>query len=269
VSAVLPRPFVVAHRGSSDSVAEHTLAAYLRAIDEGADGLECDVRLTRDGHLVCVHDRRIDRTSNGSGIVSEFDLADLGSFDFASWKADEPARVLTLARLLEAVVAAPRPIRLLVETKHPTRYAGLVEQQLVRLLRRFGLAGPAEPDSSTVTVMSFSPLGLRRIRLLAPAVPTVLLLDRVPWRRRDGSLPPGVGIAGPGVHLLRSRPGYVERLRSAGQRVYVWTVNTADDLDLVLAAGADGIITDRPAEVLHRLGRAPRRGADASRVLQA
>jgi glycerophosphoryl diester phosphodiesterase len=84
------KPLVVAHRGSSHSIAEHTLAAYLRAIDESADGLECDVRLTRDGHLVCVHDRRIDRTSNGSGVVSEFDLAELGSFDFASWKDDLP-----------------------------------------------------------------------------------------------------------------------------------------------------------------------------------
>src|SRR5262245_40567838 len=71
------RPFVYAHRGSSELVAEHTLGAYLRAIDEGADGLECDVRLTRDGHLVCVHDRRIDRTSTGRGVVSDFDLADL------------------------------------------------------------------------------------------------------------------------------------------------------------------------------------------------
>jgi glycerophosphoryl diester phosphodiesterase len=254
VIPVSPTPFVVAHRGSSDSVAEHTLAAYLRAIDEGADGLECDVRLTRDGHLVCVHDRRIDRTSNGRGIVSEFDLADLGSFDFASWKATEPGTVLTLERLLEAVVAAPRPVRLLVETKHPTRYAGLVEQQLVRLLRRFGLDGTGT-GSPHVTVMSFSPLALRRVRLLAPGLPTVLLLDRVPWRRRDGTLPPGVGIAGPGVHLVRARPDYVERLRAAGHRLFVWTVNTADDLDLVLEAGAEGIITDRPAEILRRLGR--------------
>ena len=62
---------VVAHRGSSDAVPEHTLHAYTRAIDEGADALECDVRLTRDGHLVCVHDRRIDRTSTGEDWSTE------------------------------------------------------------------------------------------------------------------------------------------------------------------------------------------------------
>ena len=70
-------PLVVAHRGSSYALAEHTLGAYLRAIDEGADALECDVRLTRDGHLVCVHDRTVDRTSSGHGVVSDFDLDDL------------------------------------------------------------------------------------------------------------------------------------------------------------------------------------------------
>ena len=59
---------VVAHRGSSADAPEHTLAAYQQAVDDGADALECDVRLTADGHLVCVHDRRIDRTSDGRGV---------------------------------------------------------------------------------------------------------------------------------------------------------------------------------------------------------
>src|SRR5437867_365331 len=144
-------PRVVAHRGASDVSPEHTLAAYLRAVEEGADGLECDVRLTSDGHLVCVHDRTVDRTSDGSGVVSERSLAELSALDFGSWHGsandaddlvrpdrDEDRRqVLTLERLLEVVVCAPGPVRLFVETKHPVRYGGLVEQQLVRLLRRF------------------------------------------------------------------------------------------------------------------------------------
>src|SRR3954451_24442389 len=78
-------PQVVAHRGASEDEAEHTLAAYRRAIDDGADGLECDVRLTRDGVLVCVHDRRIDRTSSGRGVVSTLELAELADLDFAKW----------------------------------------------------------------------------------------------------------------------------------------------------------------------------------------
>ena len=268
-------PLVFAHRGSSYSVAEHTLGAYLRAIDEGADGLECDVRLTRDGHLVCVHDRRIDRTSTGHGVLSDFDLAGLGSYDFASWKrgtaelpdsADAfieerdlprgPVPVLTLERLIAAVLDVPRPVRLLVETKHPTRYAGLVEQQLVRLLRRFGLADPPDLSASRVAVMSFAPLGLRRIRLLAPALPTVLLFERVPPSRRDGSLPTSATMAGPGIHIVREHPRYVRRVHERGHGAYVWTVDDPEDMELVIGLGVDGIITNRPADALAMLGRA-------------
>ena len=83
----LARPQVVAHRGSSHETAEHTLAAYVKALDEGADALECDVRLTADGHLVCVHDRDLRRTAATPGLVSTMNLAELDELDFASWKS--------------------------------------------------------------------------------------------------------------------------------------------------------------------------------------
>ncbi len=90
--AVVPpvRPMIVAHRGASFAVAEHTLDAYKAAIESGADAVECDVRLTRDGHLVCVHDRTVNRTSDGRGVVSELDLPSLERLDFASWHGDLP-----------------------------------------------------------------------------------------------------------------------------------------------------------------------------------
>ncbi|MGW4464384.1 glycerophosphodiester phosphodiesterase [Micromonospora sp. NPDC004704] len=262
-------PLVFAHRGSSAVLPEHTLAAYLRALDEGADGLECDVRLTRDGHLVCVHDRRLDRTSNGTGLVSTRTLAELDQLDFGSWHSatagedlptDVPAdpsrtRLLTLDGLLRAVRAAGRPVELLIETKHPTRYGADVERRLVDLLRQHGLVDRNPDETVRVTVMSFSPLAVRRIRELAPHLPTVLLLEVLPPWMRVGRLPFGAQIAGPGIGLLRARPRLVPALRAAGNRVYVWTVNEPDDLDLVLDSGVDGIITDRPALILDRLGR--------------
>lgn len=79
------RPLVFAHRGASEHAPEHTLAAYRRAVADGVDGVECDVRLTTDGHLVCVHDRQLARTSNGRGHVSAHSLAELERLDFGSW----------------------------------------------------------------------------------------------------------------------------------------------------------------------------------------
>ncbi|HEY2950421.1 MAG TPA: glycerophosphodiester phosphodiesterase [Micromonosporaceae bacterium] len=247
-------PLVFAHRGSSAALPEHTLAAYLRALDEGADGLECDVRLTRDGHLVCVHDRRLERTSNGRGLVSARTLAELDELDFGSWHsaAATPERVLTLDRLLRAVREAGRPVRLLIETKHPSRYGADVERRVIDLLAAHGML---TDDDVRVTVMSFSPLALRRIRELAPALPTVQLLEVLPPGLRPGRLPFGSRVAGPGIGLVRARPGLIPALRAAGNEVYVWTVNEPSDVELVLRHGVDGIITDRPRYVLDRLGR--------------
>jgi glycerophosphoryl diester phosphodiesterase len=285
------RPGVVAHRGASSDAPEHTLAAYVAAISSGADALECDVRLTRDGHLVCVHDRTVNRTSDGHGVVSELDLPGLAALDFASWRGDLPGSadqllndspylagvapdridsgggVLTLEMLLGLVAdhrADGRDLRLLIETKHPTRYGGLVEKELVEVLGRFGWAGdppdqpsvrlPADRDNP-VTVMSFAPIALRRVKLQAPRIPTVLLLDRLLPVRRDGFLPVGVAVAGPGLHVLRAEPEFVAKAHARGYPVYVWTVDRPRDVEFVLDLGVDTVITDRPREVIQEIDR--------------
>ncbi|MEV0638033.1 glycerophosphodiester phosphodiesterase [Streptomyces sp. NPDC050619] len=267
-------PQVVAHRGASDDAPEHTLAAYKKAIEDGADALECDVRLTADGHLVCVHDRRVNRTSNGRGAVSALELADLAALDFGSrktrdsWRTrdEEPdwehrpedreeTSVLTLERLLELVADAGRRVELAIETKHPTRWAGQVEDRLLLLLKRFGLDDPASAAESPVRVMSFSARSLHRVRAASPMLPTVYLMQFVSPRLRDGRLPAGVRIAGPSIRIVRNHPAYIERLKQAGHQVHVWTVNEPEDVDLCLGLGIDAIITNRPRAVLGRLGR--------------
>jgi glycerophosphoryl diester phosphodiesterase len=257
------RPLVFAHRGGADALPEHTLGAYLRALEDGVDGLECDVRLTRDGHLVCVHDRRLNRTSTGKGLVSRRTLAELDELNYGSWHPGYPAvedlpdlsRLLTLERLLEAIRDSGRPVRLLIETKHPSRYGAEVERRLVRMLRRFGLAEPKPDDPVQVTVMSFAALALRRIRAQAPGVPTVYLLELLPPVVGKGKLPFGARIAGPSVDLVRSRPGLLSAMRAAGHQTYVWTVNEPADLELVLRHRVDGVISDRPRFVLDHLGQ--------------
>jgi glycerophosphoryl diester phosphodiesterase len=254
------RPLVFAHRGGADALPEHTLGAYLRALEEGADGLECDVRLTRDGHLVCVHDRRLNRTSNGKGLVSTKTLAELDSLDFGSWHPGHPgeeepelSRLLTLDRLLGAVRDYGRDVRLLIETKHPSRYGAEVERRLIETLRRYDLADAKPDDPVQVTVMSFAALALRRVRAQAPSLPTVYLLEILPPGVGRGRLPFGARIAGPGIGLVRARPGLLPAIRAAGHQAYVWTVNAELDLDLVLEQQVDGVITDRPKFVLDRL----------------
>jgi glycerophosphoryl diester phosphodiesterase len=265
---------VVAHRGASEEAPEHTLAAYRKAIEDGADALECDVRLTADGHLVCVHDRRVNRTSNGRGAVSALELADLAALDFGSRKSrdfwrnrdEEPdwefrpedredTSVLTLERLLELVADAGRRVELAIETKHPTRWAGQVEERLLTLLKRFGLDTPASAEVSPVRVMSFSARSLHRVRAASPTLPTVYLMQFVSPRLRDGRLPTGVHIAGPSIRIVRNHPTYIERLKQAGHQVHVWTVNEPEDVDLCAELGVDAIITNRPRAVLRRLGR--------------
>jgi glycerophosphoryl diester phosphodiesterase len=263
-------PWVIAHRGDSAEMAEHTLAAYIAAIETGADGLECDVRMTRDGHLVCVHDRRVERTSNGTGTVSDHNLAELERMDFASWRVEWPESaddlisdnpylrdvrpervspdggVLTLDELLALAADVARPIRLAIETKHPTRYAGLVEKELVRTLRRFGHPAAVPPTEQLVAVMSFAPIALRRVRLLAPALPTVLLHRKPPVENP----PTGTRIVGPSLEAVRIDPAGVARAHAAGNQVWVWTVDEPTDVEFVLGLHPEAIITNRPRDVL-------------------
>ena len=222
---VRSRPQVVAHRGASATNAEHTLGAYVAALDEGAEALECDVRLTADGHLVCVHDRNLRRTAQREGVVSTMELAELEDLNFSTWKnpwadLDDEApdtdpeldRVLTLRRLLETAADYPRRVELAVETKHPTRYAGLVERRLVQLLDEFGWAGKDSP----ARIMSFSWVALRRVRRLAPHLELVMLMETpTQWYRSRPFVDPD-WLVGPGIEFVREHPGWSDASWRAG-----------------------------------------------------
>ncbi|RYB89230.1 glycerophosphodiester phosphodiesterase [Nocardioides glacieisoli] len=257
------RPQVVAHRGSSHDTPEHTLAAYVKALDEGAEALECDVRLTADGHLVCVHDRNLRRTAANAGIVSTMNLAELDELDFASWKDpwselddEAPARdqrdgkVLTLRKLLDTVADYDRHVELAIETKHPTRYGGLVERRLVETLGDFGWTGADSP----ARVMSFSLNAMNRVRRLAPDLQVVMLVDKAHHWPVLRPMVDDDWIIGPGIDELRDHPGLGRHLVKAGREIHVWTVNTAEDLEICLALGVSAVISDRPKYMLELLG---------------
>jgi glycerophosphoryl diester phosphodiesterase len=264
------RPLIIAHRGSSHEFPEHSIAAYRRAIDLGADGVECDVRLTRDGHLVLVHDSTVERTSNGYGAIAELTLQELEWFDFdrlpgtpvervaacvgqrrwADNAHEESQRVPTLQALLALLLNSDRSVSISIETKHPHQFSLQVEAATFALLDH--MMFPLE----RVRVMSFSARGLARAHAIAPHVPLVYLEERLPVRRLDGRLPAHATIAGPGLALVREHPELVENVHARGSLVHVWTVDTRADLDFCLSLGVDAVISNRPGDMLAYLGRA-------------
>ena len=256
------RPLVLAHRGASADHAEHTLGAYLAALEAGVDGFECDVRLTADGHLVCVHDRTLKRTAQTSGVVSTMELAELSQLDFSSWKhpwadldderpdtVEEHGRVLTLRKLFEVAADFDRRIEIAVETKHPTRYGGLVERRVADLLKDFGW----DRIGSPVRVMSFSYTALQRMERLAPGVQLVQLVEHTPYWQVLRRIVGPDWLLGPGVKLLHESPRLGESIVAAGHDMHVWTVNTEADLQVCLDLGVKAVIGDRPAYLLELL----------------
>jgi len=247
------RPFVVAHRGASADRPEHTRAAYDLALREGADGVECDVRLTLDGHLVCVHDRRVDRTSTGTGLVSDMTLTELQQFDWGAWHASrdhgvdsDDTGLLTLDELLEMVLDWRRPVKIFIETKHPVRYGALVESKVLALLNRYGIASPASADLSRAVVMSFSAAAVWRIRRAAPMLPTVLLGETSRYLGGGAATTVGATAVGPSIATLREHPDLVDRAAAQGRAMYCWTVDHYEDVEFCRDIGVGWIATNHP-----------------------
>lgn len=238
-------PSVVAHRGASAAKKEHTLAAYDLALRQGADGVECDVRLTKDGHIVCLHDRRVDRTSNGVGIVSEMNYEDLAALNYGD--ENDPAELLTLHDLISLVLDwTSKPTKIFIETKHPVRSGGLIEAKVLAELHSFGIGSPASADRSRAVIMSFAPSAVWRIRRSAPMLPTVLLGDSSHYLGGSAATTVGATAVGPSITTLREHPSIIDRAEASGRASYVWTVDDKDDVDLCRELGVGWIATNHP-----------------------
>ncbi|MGM7666862.1 glycerophosphodiester phosphodiesterase family protein [Microbacterium sp. A93] len=290
-SGASPRgPLVIAHRGSSAVFAENTRAAFLHALAEGADGVEVDVHLTRDRQVVCLHDRTLERTSNGSGPVADHTLPQLRRLDFHSWKGaripgrygSASAQLLTLPDLIELLAEAGRPMKLALELKHPSPYGHELEERVVTVLLRAGW----DPETSRLGAVevSFMSFYAGSLQYLGPTVdPEYLcqLLTVVPAEPVPGRFPRGplgraavraalrqaeadaerliwegrAGIAGPGVDYVRQNLADVKAWLAAGRTLRVWTADRDEDVDLLAAAGVQQITTNLPARVLERVRR--------------
>jgi len=287
-AAPLRRPLVYAHRGASAVFAEHTRAAYLKAIADGADGVECDIHLSRDQHLVLLHDANLDRTSDGTGPVAEKDLAELRTLDFSSWKGaripDEYGGIseqfLTLPELLDLLRGAGREIGLAIELKHPSPYQLKLEDRLLELLLREGWdAESSRLDNILVSFMSFSPDSVKHLLQTVPGQHICQLVDDVSVEEIREELGLGritggavanvmkaaqlegerilddceVGLAGPGIDYVRKHARAVQRWLDSGRRFRVWTVDSERDVALCQGLGIHEITTNKPAQVLAQL----------------
>lgn len=240
---------VYAHRGASAAYPEHTLPAYEEALRRGADGVECDIRLTADGVAVLWHDDTIDRCSNGTGRVSAMTLAQLQALDIYNWRHDVPSsdktQIVTLEQLLDLTTSHPTLVRLAIETKHPVKTGGAIERELAKLLKRFGIAA----DRERVMTMSFSRLAVTRAAGLLPGLDHVFLLEDEQKFMSLTHLPRAAGFIGPDVSVVLNDPTFVERSHAQGTKVYVWTVDDPMVADRCRQLGVDALATNRPTEV--------------------
>jgi len=221
---------IYAHRGASIDFPEMTMDAYKAAVDQGADGMECDVRLTKDNQMILWHDADMKRTAGYAGRIAEMTYPEI--------KQHYPQATL-LEELLE--LARNNNKELAIETKHPVPQGSLVEKKVLELL------GEEELEIEVV-LMSFSWLAIENIRKINPQQKTVALLaERFSYMMQRFTSAP---ILGPSVEYLRSNP----QMTHQSKPLYVWTVDDGDDMRFCLENGVEVLITNNPSYARKVLG---------------
>ena len=242
-------PAVVAHRGSSSTAPENTLAAFEAARRAGAPWIETDLRRTRDGVAVVLHDEGLDRTTDGAGPLAVSSAAEVAALDAGSWFSPgfHGARVPRLGELLEWA-AAHVEVHLLLELKG--RWAPAECEAVTRAVRDLALG-------ERVVLQSFDPRTVAACADVAPDLALGLLLgacgpvgpaDDAEVARLVREL--GLSAVNPGADQVAADPALVERLHRLGVAVWVWTVDDAARWARLEAEGVDGIITNRPDRML-------------------
>jgi len=225
---------IYAHRGASHDFPEMTMAAYESAVKQGADGLEGDLRLTKDRVAVLWHDADLMRCANNKAVVS-------GS-SYAQLKEIYP-QILNIDEFLDFGINQKKS--LFLETKHPVPSHTAIEDLLVKKIKleekRIAKAG------IEVNIMSFSWFAIERIKDLDKNIETTYLLNKyIPWFNARHSSARSLG---PEITQLRKDPGLAKRIKDAGRRLNVWTVDEPSDIRLCYQLGVDNLITDRPGFV--------------------
>jgi glycerophosphoryl diester phosphodiesterase len=229
------KPWVIAHRGASGHAPENTMAAFQRAVELGAGFIETDLHLTRDARFVAIHDAALERTTNGRGNVHDFTLHELHRLDAGHWydRKFMGERIPTLEQILE--FSRKHDVVFYLEVKYDAAWG--MHHALVGALQK-------SQDAARTIVISFDPSTLESIRKLDGSLMTGLLVEQAVFDPVQMAVEVGARQLCPRFAMVTRE--LVESAHRADLHVATWTVNEADDMRAMIAAGADGIMTDFP-----------------------
>lgn len=228
---------IFAHRGASADFPENTMAAFREAIRQGAEGIELDVHMTRDGRVVVMHDETLRRTTGEEGRIIDHTYDQLRRFN-AKYHFDnvEFEPIPLLEEVLELV--ADTRLELNIELKNTfIQYEG-IEETVARLVRNYAMEG-------RVVISSFNHYSLVAMHRVAPELKTAILYTAAlvdPWEYAKR-----IGSHGLHPHFLSVRPFIVEGAHKAGIAVRPYTVDHPDEMRRLIQCGCDAIITNKPA----------------------
>ena len=228
-----------AHRGASADFPEHTMAAYRGAIEQGALGFECDIRITKDEVPILWHDANMKKEAKSAAIIANRTYAEI--------KQIYPA-VMTLNELLDLAIENKKSLAL--EIKHPVPTGNRVEELVIAELHKRESA--IKKSGIDVAIMSFSWFAIEKIKKMDPSIKTVMLLGDITKKitRRFTS----AQVIGPSVEMIRKSPELVTEIKNSGKELYVWTVDSTEDLQYCENVGVDIVMTNRPAHARSVLG---------------
>ena len=243
-----PRPVIFGHRGASKYAPENTLAAFDLAVQQGAPAVELDTMLCRDGTPVVIHDRRLDRTTNGSGFVGQFTFEELSKLDAGSSFSAE-FRGEKIPALLEVLLRYRDKLILNIELKNLHAPYDRLAEVVVRMVDELKL-------SHMILYSSFWPGNLRIIKRISPQSKTALLCPSGILGKFFSS-PFFNQISAEFIHpnIADVNSDRLQKEHKNKRRVHVWTVNDLQVGSELIQAGVDGIITDDPALFLSRTSK--------------
>ena len=240
-----PLPLVIAHRGDLSRAPENTLPAFQRALEAGADGVELDVRLTRDGQLVVFHDRNLDRTSNGTGPVNHSTFAEIRSLDVGSWFAPE-FQGETAPTLDEVFETLPPDYLINVEMKVVMRGTKQIARLVADTVRRH-----ARWDSTLVA--SFNPIALYHLRRREPRIHRGYIWSkRHPFPIRSRCFSPLVSAHWYDPANDSYNPRLHRSVQRRGVRMLAWDLDFHRDMQAMASVRLDATVTDALTQMVQQ-----------------